>query len=47
MERLYKIRKGLDLNLKGEAAMKMQPLELAETYAISPTALQASFLVCQ
>ena len=37
MERLYKIRKGLDLNLKGEAAMKMQPLELAETYAISPT----------
>lgn len=36
MERLYKIRKGLDLNLKGEAELKLRPLEVAEEYAISP-----------
>lgn len=37
MERLYKIKKGLDLNLKGESALKLQILDLADTYAISPT----------
>lgn len=37
MERLYKIRKGLDLNLKGEAALQLRPLEAAGEYAISPS----------
>ena len=37
MERLYKIRKGLNLNLKGEAALELRSLETAEEYAISPT----------
>ncbi len=36
MERLYKIKKGLDLNLKGEAALNLQPLELSGEYAIAP-----------
>lgn len=40
MERLYKIKKGLDLNLKGAAELKCRPLETAETYAVSPTDFQ-------
>ncbi len=37
MERLYKIKKGLDLNLKGEAELKLRPLSLSGEYAVSPT----------
>lgn len=37
MERLYKIRKGLDLNLKGEAAPKLQTAPAAAEYAVSPS----------
>ncbi len=37
MERLYKLKKGLDLKLKGQAAEELQPLGLSEEYAISPS----------
>ncbi len=37
MERLYKIKKGLDLNLVGEADLNLRPLELSDEYAVSPT----------
>ncbi len=36
MERLYKIRKGLDLPLKGEAALNLQRIDLSSEYAIAP-----------
>lgn len=36
MERLYKIRKGLDLNLKGMAQPKVKTLGLSEVYALMP-----------
>lgn len=37
MERFYKIRKGLDLNLQGEAEKKLRSLALSEEeYALSP-----------
>ena len=36
MERLYKIKKGLDLNLKGKAVLELQPLKTSGEYAIVP-----------
>ncbi len=34
---MYKIKKGLDLNLVGEANLNLRPLELSDEYAVSPT----------
>lgn len=36
MESLYKIKKGLDLNLEGTAAKELQRHSLSDEYAISP-----------
>lgn len=36
MERLYKIKRGLDLNLKGQAALELSQLPQSSVYAISP-----------
>ncbi len=37
MERLYKIKKGLDLNLKGAAGQSLRRVENAKTYAVAPS----------
>ena len=37
MSELIRIKKGLDINLKGEAERKIQQLERASSYAIKPT----------
>lgn len=37
MDRLYKIKKGLDLKLEGEAVAKLTVLPLSEEYAVMPT----------
>ena len=37
MDRLYKIKKGLDLKLEGEAVAKLTGLPLSEEYAVMPT----------
>ncbi len=37
MERLYKIKKGLDLNLKGAAGQSLRKVENAKTYAVAPS----------
>lgn len=37
MKTLYKIKKGLDLNLKGEASLELQVLPVEGVYAIKPT----------
>lgn len=36
MERLYKLKKGLDLNLKGEAQPELEEVNLSKEYAICP-----------
>ena len=37
MKTLYKIKKGLDLTLKGEAVLQLAMAQMSDEYAVMPT----------